>query len=143
LRQLAQRLGVLAAVALIALLVAGELTHKLGGSNNHSSQRIQAVPAPGSSWNGVLAGIMPLSQKGEKTACGVTVGPDTYGVAHPSLPCGTRIFIAYGHTQVLAEVLARGPYVPGRGLDLTPALAKKLGFTSDDVVRWRFSQRKS
>jgi len=139
-RLVAQRLGLLAAIALVALLVAFELAHKLGGNSPSSDSKIQAVPAPGSSWNVVRAGILGLSEKGKQTACGVTIGLKTYGVAHPSLPCGARVFIAYGHTQVLTEVLERGPYVPGRGLDLTPALAAKLGIDVVTDVRWRFAR---
>jgi rare lipoprotein A (peptidoglycan hydrolase) len=138
-RLVAQRLGLLAAIALVALLVTFELAQKLSGGSS-SGSRIQAVPAPGSNWNVVRAGILELSAKGKQTACGVTIEPKTYGVAHPSLPCGARIFIAYGHTQVLTEVLERGPYVPGRGLDLTPALAARLGIDAVTDVRWRFAR---
>ncbi|MGD0273537.1 MAG: septal ring lytic transglycosylase RlpA family protein [Gaiellaceae bacterium] len=139
-RLVAQRLGLLAAIALVALLVTFELAHKLSGRSSSSASPIQAVPAPGSNWKVVRAGILELSEKGKQTACGVTIGPKTYGVAHPSLPCGARIFIAYGHTQVLTEVLERGPYVPGRGLDLTPALAARLGIDAVTDVRWRFAR---
>jgi hypothetical protein len=139
-RIVAQRLGALAAIALIALLVAFALAHKWGGKSPSAGSQIQAVPAPGTSWNVVRTGVLPLSEKGEQTACGVTIGPNTYGVAHPSLPCGARVFIAYRHTQVLTEVLERGPYVPGQGLDLTPALAAKLGIDAVTEVRWRFAR---
>ena len=139
-RIVAQRLGVLAAVALIALLVAFELAHKLGGSSTSPGSGNQAVPAPGSNWNVVHTGVLSLSEKGKQTACGVTIGTKTYGVASPSLPCGARVFIAYGHTQVLTEVLEQGPYVPGLELDLTPALAARLGIDAVTEVRWRFAR---
>jgi rare lipoprotein A len=130
---------VLAAIALVALLVSFEIAHRLGGHSSSSTPRVQAEPAPGSSWNVVRAGILKLTKPGKQTACGVAIGPKTFGVAHPSLPCGARIFIAYGHTQVLTEVLERGPYIPGRELDLTPALASKLGVSEVTDVRWRFA----
>ncbi len=136
----AQRVGVLAAVALVALIVALELAHRLNPSSSAPTTTVQAIPSPGASWNDVRAGILSPSKNGEKTACGVTIGVTTFGVAHPSLPCGTRIFVAYGHIQALTQVIARGPYVPGRGLDLTPALAVKLGIRSAADVRWRFAQ---
>jgi rare lipoprotein A (peptidoglycan hydrolase) len=136
----AQRVGVLAGVALIAVLAAIGLTHRFGSSSSSPTTTMQAVPAPGTSWNEVRAGILSLSEKGKKTACGVTIGVTTFGVAHPSLPCGTRIFVAYGRIQALTQVIARGPYVPGRGLDLTPALAVKLNIGSATDVRWRFAQ---
>jgi hypothetical protein len=136
----AQRLGVLAAVALVAVLVALALTRELGKKPSQSTTTVPAVLAPGSSWNEVRAGILPLTRKGELTACGVKIGVTTFGVAHPTLPCGARIFVAYGDKQVLTDVVARGPYVPGRGLDLTPALATKLGMSGAAEVRWHFAK---
>ena len=139
-RLVAQRVGVLAGVALIAVLAALALLRHFGSSPTPAKRAVTAVPAPGTSWNEVRAGILALTEKGKKTACGVTVGVTTFGVAHPSLPCGTRIFIAYGDTQVLTQVIARGPYLPGRGLDLTPALAVKLNISGAADVRWRFAR---
>lgn len=139
-RLVAQRIGVLAGVALVALLVALALINHYDSSSTSTTRTVKAVPAPGTNWNEVRAGILSLTDPGKKTACGVTIGVTTFGLAHPSLPCGTRIFIAYDHTQVLTQVIARGPYVPGRGLDLTPALAVKLGIRSATDVRWRFAQ---
>jgi len=139
-RLVAQRVGVLAGVALIAVLVALALVRHFDSSPAATKPTVTAVPAPGTSWNDVRAGILALTEKGKKTACGVTVGVTTFGVAHPSLPCGTRIFVAYGHLQVLTQVIARGPYLPGRGLDLTPALAVKLNINGATDVRWRFAR---
>lgn len=139
-RLVAQRIGVLAGVALIALLAALALINHYDSSPSSTTRKVRAVPAPGTSWNEVRAGILSLTDPGKKTACGVMIGVTTFGVAHPSLPCGTRIFVTYGHTQVLTQVIARGPYVPGRGLDLTPALAVKLGIRGATDVRWRFAQ---
>ncbi len=66
---------------------------------------------------------------GNGVACGGTLRPDTIGVAHKSLPCGTKLTIRYGHRTVKnVKVIDRGPYVAGRELDLTAALRNKLGF---------------
>ena len=138
-RLVAQRLGVLAAVALVAVLVALALVRHFDSSQT-PTKTVPAVPAPGTSWNDVRAGILGLTEKGRTTACGVKIGVTTFGVAHPSLPCGTRIFVAYGSIRVLTEVIAHGPYVPGRGLDLTPALAVKLNINGSADVRWRFAK---
>ena len=83
---------------------------------------------------------MPVRANGERTACGVVLTPATYGVAHPSLPCGARIFVAFGNKQALTQVIERGPYVPGRELDLTRRLADRLGLSGPDQVRWRFAR---
>jgi len=56
------------------------------------------------------------------------------GVAHKSLPCGTKVTFRYGGRSVAARVIDRGPYVGGREWDLTAALKQKLGFPSTGTV---------
>lgn len=66
---------------------------------------------------------------GNGVACGGTLTPGTIGVAHKTLPCGTKLTIRYGDEVVRnVEVIDRGPYVAGREFDLTEALRNKLGF---------------
>lgn len=66
---------------------------------------------------------------GNGVACGGTLQPSTIGVAHKTLPCGTKLTIRYGNRTVRnVEVIDRGPYVAGREFDLTAALRNKLGF---------------
>lgn len=73
---------------------------------------------------------------GARTACGQTLTPNTVGVAHKTLPCGTLVtFANHGHT-VTAPVLDRGPYVAGREFDLTVGLKNKLNFGSTGSVRY-------
>jgi rare lipoprotein A (peptidoglycan hydrolase) len=53
---------------------------------------------------------------GKRTACGYAMTSTLIGVAHRTLPCGTRITFrnpANGRT-VTATVVDRGPYVAGR-----------------------------
>jgi rare lipoprotein A (peptidoglycan hydrolase) len=64
---------------------------------------------------------------GNRTACGKTLTKTTIGVAHRSLPCGTRVAFAYRGRWVRAKVIDRGPYRKGHKWDLTSALAKRLG----------------
>jgi rare lipoprotein A (peptidoglycan hydrolase) len=65
---------------------------------------------------------------GNGVACGGTLQPDTIGVAHKSLPCGTKLTIRYKGHHAKAKVIDRGPYVAGREFDLTEALRNKLHF---------------
>lgn len=65
---------------------------------------------------------------GNGVACGGTLQPGTIGVAHKTLPCGTKLTIRYHGRQAHAKVIDRGPYVAGREFDLTEALRNKLGF---------------
>jgi len=55
--------------------------------------------------------------------------PDTWGVAHKSLPCGTLVTLTHGTTTVTVPVVDRGPYVPGREVDLSPRVKAALGCT--------------
>ena len=57
---------------------------------------------------------------GNRTACQVvTLEKDTIGVAHRTLPCGTRVTFKHNGKTVVTRVIDRGPYVPGRIFDLT------------------------
>ncbi|MDQ3759228.1 MAG: septal ring lytic transglycosylase RlpA family protein [Actinomycetota bacterium] len=67
---------------------------------------------------------------GNRTACGQTLTPSTRGVAHKSLPCGTRLSIRHGSREVHVRVIDRGPYVGDREFDLTEATRNDLGFGS-------------
>lgn len=71
---------------------------------------------------------------GGALACGGTLGYDTLGVAHKTLPCGTRVTLRYHGREVTVPVIDRGPYVGGREWDLTGATARRLGFGGTGVV---------
>ncbi len=71
---------------------------------------------------------------GNGTACGkVTLRPTTIGLAHKTLPCGTRVLIGFRGKYIIAPVIDRGPYIAGRTWDLTAAAAKAVGLTSAGV----------
>jgi hypothetical protein len=72
---------------------------------------------------------------GNKLACGGTLTPSTIGVAHKSLPCGTRVVFRHNGNTVQARVIDRGPYVGGREYDLTEATKRRLGFGSTGYVK--------
>jgi rare lipoprotein A (peptidoglycan hydrolase) len=52
--------------------------------------------------------------------------PDTWGVAHKSLPCGTMVTLTHGANTVTVPVVDRGPYIPGREFDLAPGVKAAL-----------------
>jgi rare lipoprotein A (peptidoglycan hydrolase) len=74
---------------------------------------------------------------GRKTACGQTLRPGTFGVAHKKLPCGTTVKFVYRGKSVVTQVIDRGPYVDGRAWDLTKAASDALGF--EGVGRLRYA----
>jgi hypothetical protein len=65
---------------------------------------------------------------GNGMACGGTLLPGTLGVAHKTLPCGTRVKLRYKGRTVTVPVVDRGPYVAGRDFDLTTATRDRLRF---------------
>jgi hypothetical protein len=71
---------------------------------------------------------------GQHLACGGTLSAGTLGVAHKSLPCGTKVTLHYRGRTVRVPVVDRGPYVGGREFDLTAATKARLGFGSTGTV---------
>ena len=57
------------------------------------------------------------------------------GVAHRTLPCGTKVTFRYNGRTVVTTVKDRGPYVAGRQFDMTRGLCEALGhcFTGGGV----------
>jgi rare lipoprotein A len=71
---------------------------------------------------------------GNRTACGVILGPTTLGVAHRTLRCGTRVTLRYRGRSITVPVIDRGPYVPPRELDLTYAVKRYLRFSGVRIL---------
>jgi rare lipoprotein A len=71
---------------------------------------------------------------GRKLACGGTLTAGTLGVAHRSVPCGTKVTLRYRGRTVRVPVIDRGPFVAGREFDLTAATKAKLRFGSTGTV---------
>lgn len=71
---------------------------------------------------------------GGRTACGQTLSPGMMGVAHKTMPCGTKVKLRYGNKTVKVPVIDRGPYSGDREFDLTEATKNKLGFPSTGTV---------
>lgn len=127
---LAQRELALAAIAVLAALIV--LTLSLSRSGDGKASKL---PQP-VHWYKALAA--PYTPSRNRTACGLPAG--TQGVAHPFLPCGAKIFIAYKGGPVLTQVIDKAPAVPGREFDVTKALADKIGLTNVEQVKWAFAR---
>jgi hypothetical protein len=65
---------------------------------------------------------------GQRTGCGGRLGWSQLGVAHKSLPCGTRVTLRHRGRVVRVPVIDRGPYVGAREYDLTATTARRLRF---------------
>ena len=70
---------------------------------------------------------------GNRTACGQRLGTGTLGVAHRSLPCGTKVSILYRGRTITVPVIDRGPY-SSADWDLTAETAERLGFSGKETI---------
>jgi hypothetical protein len=64
---------------------------------------------------------------GNRTACGQRLTTTILGVAHKTLPCGTRVALRANGRSIVVPVIDRGPYARGVSYDLTRATAERLG----------------
>ncbi len=85
-------------------------------------------------FRGAVASYYGPGFYGNRTACGSTLQTDTIGVAHKTMPCGTKLTLRYKGKEVDVKVIDRGPYAGDREFDLTEATKNKLGFPSTGVV---------
>jgi rare lipoprotein A len=65
-----------------------------------------------------------------KTASGEPCNPNALTAAHRTLPFGTRVRVenVKNGQSVVVRINDRGPFVSGRIIDVTKAVAAKLGF---------------
>lgn len=73
---------------------------------------------------------------GRRTASGVIYNPQAMTAASRTLPFGTRVLVtnlANGRSAVVT-INDRGPYVRGRDIDVSVAVADKLGMRLAGVV---------
>ncbi|MBI2690443.1 MAG: hypothetical protein HYX29_00650 [Solirubrobacterales bacterium] len=71
---------------------------------------------------------------GNRTACGQKLTKRTLGVAHKTLPCGTRVEFFLRGRSITLPVIDRGPYANGATWDLTSNAMKRLGSNTTEVL---------
>jgi hypothetical protein len=79
---------------------------------------------------------------GNRTACGQRLRESTVGVAHKTLPCGSRALIGYGGRYLMTRVIDRGPFIAGRSWDLTNGARILLGYQGIDPVKYLIPGRR-
>lgn len=72
-----------------------------------------------------------------ETASGQKFDPRDFTAAHPTLPFGTRLRVTDVDTgrSVIVRVNDRGPYVPGRIVDVSYSAATTLGMTDRGIAK--------
>jgi rare lipoprotein A len=98
---------------------------------------VRRVPAaePSES-SGKSHGIASFYSEGNRTASGEKFNPQELTAAHPTLPFGTKLRVTNTHTgrSVTVRVNDRGPYVPGRVVDVSYSAAQELGMVGRGVA---------
>lgn len=133
---LGQRLVVLAAVALLAAIAAAAVVGQRG--SDEGAAALTSAPAP-AGWNIAFAGSRGATGDAQRTTCGQVLAPQSLGVTHPVLPCGAKLILRSGDTQVLTEVIDNALVEPGRQLEVTEELASLLGIDGTVELEWRFA----
>ena len=72
---------------------------------------------------------------GNQTACGQTLERRTVGVAHKTLPCGSKVVVRYKGRFLRTRVIDRGPYANNASWDLTQRAARLVGLEGTDEIR--------
>ncbi|MFO1110617.1 MAG: septal ring lytic transglycosylase RlpA family protein [Bradyrhizobium sp.] len=95
----------------------------------------EAIESQGK-FEGKSQGIASFYSEGGKTASGEKFDPNELTAAHPTLPFGTRLRVTNTHTgrSVTVRVNDRGPYVPGRVVDLSYSAAQEIGMVGRGVA---------
>ena len=136
---LAQRQIALAGIALLA----GVLAFGLGSQKGSSGPKLpESIPAPGGGWFQAVATSSgrTFARRHLDQDCGHVVGPTSLGVANPVLPCDSKIYIQFGDTKALTQVVARGPSSSGADFELAPLLARQLDLKGSQIIGWRYAR---
>ena len=134
----------LVSMALAACAQSPELTAKsgfFGRTSNVASAHVAkthvataTIPAEiGTS----SVGLASYYSEGTETASGERFDPQELTAAHPDLPFGTRLRVTNLATgrSVVVRVNDRGPFVPGRSVDVSYSAAQQLGFLDSGTAK--------
>ncbi len=85
---------------------------------------------------GASQGVASFYSEGAQTASGEKFDARELTAAHPTLPFGTRLRVTNVATgrSVTVRVNDRGPYVPGRIVDVSYSAAQSLGMVGQGVA---------
>jgi predicted RNA-binding Zn-ribbon protein involved in translation (DUF1610 family) len=131
-----QRLVLLAAVALLAAIAAAAIVEQREADEGAAA--LTSAPAP-AGWNVAFAGSRGPTGDAQRTTCGQVLAPQSLGVTHPVLPCGAKVILRSGDTEILTEVIDNALAEPGRQLEVTEALAQLLEIEGTVELEWRFA----
>jgi len=82
-------------------------------------------------------GVASFYKDDTETASGEKFDPDQLTAAHRTLPFGTRLRVTNVETgrSVTVRINDRGPYIPGRSVDLSYSAADTIGMVERGVTK--------
>jgi rare lipoprotein A len=82
-------------------------------------------------------GVASFYTEGQQTASGEKFDTNDLTAAHPTLPFGTRLRVTNVATgrSVTVRINDRGPYVPGRVVDVSHSAANALGMVQSGIAK--------
>ncbi len=84
---------------------------------------------------GIASHYSVKSNRGTKTASGVSLNDNHLVAAHKSLKFGTEVKVTNlkNKQSVIVKIIDRGPYIRGRVIDLSQAAAKAIGLQRQGI----------
>jgi rare lipoprotein A len=88
---------------------------------------------------GLSGGIASYYWQDQMTASGERFNRRALTAAHKTLPIGSMVRVTHEATgrAVIVRINDRGPFTPGRVIDLSEAAAEQIGMTSKGLARVR------
>ena len=74
------------------------------------------------------------AESGNRTANGERFDGSSLTAAHRTLPFGAKLRVTYRGKSVTVRINDRGPWIKGRGIDLSAAAARRIGMISAGVA---------
>jgi rare lipoprotein A len=90
-----------------------------------------------------LASVYSTHLTGKPMTNGHPYRPEAHTVAHRTLPLGTCLLITTRHHAAFAEVTDRGPFVRGRSLDVSAAVARELNLSGVGRVTYQVTNQEN
>ncbi|GAJ67456.1 rare lipoprotein A [Edwardsiella piscicida] len=107
---------------------------------SRNGQRYTIVKDPSNFSQIGLAASYGEENRGNVTASGEQFNPEAMSAAHPTLPIPSyvRVTNLANGRRIVVRINDRGPYTPGRIIDLSTAAANRLNITQHTKVRIDF-----
>jgi rare lipoprotein A len=104
-----------------------------------SSLAQPSLAQPGPARAGLPGGIASYYWQDQMTASGERFNRRAFTAAHKTLPIGSMVRVTHETTgrAVVVRINDRGPFTPGRVIDLSEAAAEQIGMTSRGLARVR------